>query len=140
VLIDPENHVAKLCAAGMQAEAAGRDAEARTLFLQAWAAHRDHYEACIAAHFLARQQATLEETLYWNQVALDHAAAVGDERVHSFYPSLYLNLGRCHELLGDTEQARRCYGRAATGLVDLPAGPYGDLLRSGIARAQARLG
>jgi hypothetical protein len=138
-VIDPENPVVKLCAAGMQAEAAGCDDEARTLFLQAWAAAQDDYEACIAAHFVARQQPTLADTLYWNQRALAHADAVDDERMAGFYPSLYLNLGRCHELLGDAAQARACYGCAAAGLADLPADAYGDLVRHGIARAQARL-
>jgi hypothetical protein len=138
--VDPNNPIVKLCAAGMQAEAEGRDGDARALFMQAWNASSNDYEASIAAHFVARQQASLEETLRWNQAALNHADAVGDERVGDSYPSLYLNLGRCHELLGDQVAARACYGLAAEKLAELPAGSYGDLVRRGVAAALARMG
>lgn len=57
-MTDPENVVVRLCAQGMQAEAEGRDAQARDLFLQAWEAAEDDYDACIAAHYLARHQPT----------------------------------------------------------------------------------
>ncbi len=137
--MDPNNPVVKLCAAGMQAEGEGRPAAARDLFMQAWAACQDDYEACIAADFVARQQASLEETLRWNQAALDRAQAVGDDRVEGFYPSLYLNLGRSYEVLGDLDAARTYYDLAAAKLDTLGAGRYGDTARYGIAAAQDRI-
>jgi hypothetical protein len=49
---------------------------------------------------------------------LARAEAVGDERVWDFYPSLYVNLGRAHENLGNLAEARRYYQLAADlGLV-----------------------
>src|SRR6185369_12384821 len=103
--MDPNNPIVKLCVAGMRAEGEGRLDEARALFDQAWAARRDAFEACIAAHYVARPQATPEETLRWNEVALEQAEAVGDGRVQGFYASLYLNVGHAHEVLGHTDEA-----------------------------------
>ena len=94
-MIDPANPIVQLCAQGMQAETRGHPDEASALYMQAWQSSADDYEACIAAHYVARQQDDPNEMLRWNQIALDRADAAGDERVRAFYPSLLLNLGRC---------------------------------------------
>ena len=136
--MDPNNPVVKLCAEGMQAEGEGRLDDAHKLFLQAWAARQDDFDACIAAHFLARHRPP-EETLHWNQVAIEHANAVSDERVQGFYPSLYLNLGWSHEQLADLAEAGRYYALAVARLDELPPGPYADVVRKGVTAGQARL-
>ncbi|WP_420127417.1 hypothetical protein [Longimicrobium sp.] len=137
--MDPDNPVVKLCAQGMEAEFAGRPTEARDLFVRAWDARADDYDAAIAAHFVARHQATTSDTLRWNQEALARADAVGDERVRGFYPSLYLNLGHSHEQLGQRDQARHFYGLAAAAATDLPRDSYSDTVRDGIARGLQRV-
>ncbi|MFI0785470.1 hypothetical protein ACH4Q6_07735 [Streptomyces lydicus] len=86
--VDPELPVVRLCVEGMQAEAEGRAEAALELFQRAWDTATDDYEACIAAHYLARHQKSPEDTLRWNQECLDRADRVGDERVRGFYPSL----------------------------------------------------
>lgn len=111
--MDTTNPVIQLCIAGTRAEFEHRLDDARSIYQQAWDAHTDDYEACIAAHYLARFQNSLEESLLWNQVALRHADAVADERVKDFYPSLYLNLGKSHEMLGNLLEARTYFGLAA---------------------------
>jgi len=111
--IDPANPVIRLCVAGTQAEFQGRADAARSLYQQAWQAARDDYEACIAAHYVARFQETPAEMLHWNREALRRAEAVADERVRDFYPSLYLNMGHAHELLGEQAAAERYYALAA---------------------------
>jgi tetratricopeptide (TPR) repeat protein len=131
-MIDPNNPVVKLCAAGMRAEGEGRFEEARSLFNQAWEAKTDGFEACIAAHYVARHQASPQDTLRWNQEALAWAEAVGDERVRDFFPSLYLNLGYSYEQLGDKEEARRCYDLAAERAGSLPEDRYGGIVRNAI--------
>lgn len=111
--MDITNPVIQLCIQGAFAEFEKRTDDARALYHHAWVLHADDYEACIAAHYLARFQDTPEETLHWNQVALERADAVGDERVREFYPSLYLNLGRSYEIMGNQNEAQRYYELAA---------------------------
>ena len=108
-----ESETGRLCALGAQAEYAGCLADACNLYHQAWDAVRDDYDACVAAHYLARTQDDPAQALCWNEIALARAEAVDYERVQGFYPSLYVNLGRSHELLGHMEQARRYYQLAA---------------------------
>ncbi|MCS7481150.1 hypothetical protein ACFFQW_05850 [Umezawaea endophytica] len=131
--MDPDNTVVRLCGEGMRAEAAGRPEEAKRLFLEAWDAAGDDYEACVAAHYVARHQGTPEDVLRWNVVCLDRADAVGDERVRGFYPSLHLNIARAQRDLGDPDEARRHYLAAADRVADVPAGPYGDGIRFAVA-------
>ena len=108
-----DNPIIKLCIAGTQAEFDGNLEAACKLYWQAWEAARDDYEACIAAHYVARCQESPTESLHWNQVALERANVVNDDSVRDFYPSLYLNIGRSYELLGDQNKAEKYYSQAA---------------------------
>jgi tetratricopeptide (TPR) repeat protein len=137
--MDPNNPVVKLCVEGMKAETDGKPDEALLLFMQAWEQSKEDYEACIAAHYVARHQKTLNDTLRWNQASLDRADAVKDERVNDFYPSLYLNMGKAHEDLGNLEQAKTYYELASARIGNLPAGPYRDVVRKGIAQGLERV-
>ena len=111
--MDTNNLVVRLCIEGTRAEFDGQTEKARMLFHQAWEAACDNYEACIAAHYMARHQDSLQDVLYWNEVALLRANAVGDERVQGFFPSLYVNLGHSHEMLGNLAEAERYFKLAA---------------------------
>ena len=132
--MDPNNPVVRLCLEGMEAETKGKFEDARRLFERAWSVCQDDYDACMAAHFLARHQDSTKATFDWNQEALNRANAVGDDRVLGFYSSLYLNLGHSYETLGALAEARRHYQMAADRLDDVPEGPYKDMMRRGIAR------
>jgi len=111
--LDPNNPVIKLCIAGSRAEFEGKIDAARELYRQAWEAATDDYEACIAAHYMARYQADPLDQFRWNKEALERAGAVPDGRVDSFYPSLYLNMGKSYELLGNQPEAQQYYTLAA---------------------------
>lgn len=137
MIIDPENPVVALCAAGMQVE--GTPDEARRLFEQAWNARRDDYEASIAAHFLARHQPSPTDTLNWNLLAVRHAEAVGDDRVAEFMASLYLNLGDSYAALGLLTDAAAAADQATTHLAALPVGGYRDFVSSGVRRLHDRV-
>lgn len=132
--MDPDNIVVQLCVQGMNTEAADRSSEARDLFRQAWEAAGNDYEACVAAHYLARHQPTAAETLHWNQECLTRADRVGDDRVRGFYASLHGNMGRAHLDLGQPDRAREHFETAVRHLADVPAGQYADWLRLCIAR------
>lgn len=111
--MDLENPVVRLCVEGTQAEFQGKKDDACNLYRQAWEAATDDYEACIAAHYMARCQRTPEEILRWNQEALQRANGVKDSRVKEFYPSLYLNLGSSYELMSNHVEAKRYFDLAA---------------------------
>lgn len=119
--MDTNNPVIALCVAGSRAELEGRRADAYALYARAWEAATDDYEACVAAHYVARGATSPQEILRWNREALERAEAVDDERVQAFYPSLYLNMGRSYELLGEQAEAERFYALAAAlGAVHQP--------------------
>ena len=137
--MDPNNPIVKLCVEGMRAEGENRFDDARRIFTQAWETCSDDFEACIAAHYLARHQDNPQDTLRWNQESLACADAVGDERVRGFYPSLYLNLGHSYETLGDTDEAARFYALASQGMDQLPDGRYSGIVRAAVANGQMRI-
>lgn len=137
-----DESVVGLVQQGMRAESKGDPDEARVLFERAWSAAQDDYDRCVAAHFLARHQPTPDDNRRWNKEALrlaDAVAATEPERVRSFYPSLHLNVGYAWEMLGQLDAARRHYDLAAAGLADLPDGPYGEMIRGGVAEGLRRL-
>lgn len=136
--MDASNPVVTLCADGMMAEGRGQTEEARDLFARAWAQSVDDVDRCVAAHYLARQQGSPEATFRWNREALDRAAAVEDDRVRGFYPSLYLNMGKSCEDLGRRDDARRYYELAAGSVDALSDDGYGALVRRGIAAGLRR--
>ena len=111
--MDLNNPVIKLCIEGSQAEFEGKPELAGALYQRAWQTAKDDFEACIAAHYLARFQDNPADRLCWNQEALSRADKIQDERVRDFYPSLYLNLGQSYELLGNAVESKRYYDLAA---------------------------
>ncbi|MGY0058958.1 hypothetical protein ACWY4P_20790 [Streptomyces sp. LZ34] len=133
--MDPENPVVRLCVQGMTAETEGRNEDAHALFQRAWDTAADDYEACVAAHYLARHQPTPEETLRWNQECLGRAGAVNDDRVRGFHASLHLNMCTAYRALGEPDKAREHLALAAARADDVPEGPYGDGIRSAVAES-----
>jgi hypothetical protein len=123
----------------MRAEAEERPVDARALFEQAWARRTDDHDACVAAHYLARQQDDPEEIRRWNQEALRHADAVGDDRVAAFYPSLHVGVAMVNERLGNTIAARAAFEQAAEHVGAMAADAYGEQLRTAIAEGLRRL-
>jgi hypothetical protein len=137
--MDPDNPVVRLCSQGMEAEGKGETDRALKLFMEAWNAASDDYERCIAAHYVARHQISSTETLAWNQRSLEHADTVGDVRVAGFYPSLYLNMGKANEDLGNMSEAMRFYRLAEANLHVVTPGRYRELVQEGIRRGIYRV-
>lgn len=137
---NPENKVVQLCSQGMQAEAEGKTAESHNLFRQAWDIAANDFEKFTAAHYLARAQKDPDDVLAWNLKALNHAFNIADEGVKGHYPSLYLNVGKSYETLGDIPEANNNYQLAANSSDSLPPGKYSDMIRMGIAEGLKRTG
>ena len=123
----------QLCAAGMNVD--GEPAQALAFFEQAWAARRDDFDASVAAHFVARHQATPHDKLEWNERALQHADAVINGRATSLVPSLCLNLGESYRLAAQFEEAERLALRGLLALEQLPSEDgYAQFVRMGLDR------
>jgi tetratricopeptide (TPR) repeat protein len=139
---DVNNNVIKLCVQGMDVEGKGKPEEAGKIFLQAWNEATNDFEKFIAAHFVARHQKNIRDKLKWLETALQFALKINNDNVKDAFPSLYLNIAKCYEDLGDTENAKKNNELAISFANKLSAtGPFyhgtkadlqvGDLLTAG---------
>ena len=108
----PFNNVVKLCIQGMEMEEKGKVGEARKLFLQSWDEATNDFEKFLAAHYIARHQKTVTDMLNWLETALQFALKTDDESVKSAFPSIYLNIAKCYEDLGDSNKAKENFDLA----------------------------
>lgn len=139
---NPNNDIVKLCLQGMRMEDKGQPEEAGKLFLQAFNESSNDFEKFLAAHHVARHQKNVSGKLQWLETTLQHALKINNDTVKSAFPSLYFNLAKCYEELGDPEKAKKNY-ELATLFKDKPSdkGPFyhgtkadlrpGDLLTAG---------
>lgn len=102
----PFNNVIKLCLQGMEMEGKGKPEEAGKLFMQGWNEAINDLEKFLAAYYLARTQKAPSDKLRWLETALHFALRMDDEAVKTAFPSLYSNIAKCYEDLGDSEKAR----------------------------------
>jgi rifampin ADP-ribosylating transferase len=138
----PFNNVVKRCLQGMDMEEKGKPEEADKLFLQGWNEATNDFEKFLTAHYVARHQKTVPGKLKWLETALEHALKINDDTVKSAFPSLYLDIAKCYEDLGDTEKSKE-YAELAALFRNNPSdkGPFyhgtkadlqvGDLLTAG---------
>ena len=139
---DPRNNVIKLCVQGMGMEESGKAEEASKIFLQAWKEATTDFEKFTAAYYVARHQENIHDKLKWLETSLQFALQINDVTVRSAFPSLYSNIAKCHEELGDLENAKK-NRELASSFADKPSddGPFyhgtkadlqvGDLLTAG---------
>ena len=138
----PNNNIVKLCLLGMGMEEKHEPLEASKLFRQAWDEATNDFEKFLAAHYVARQQENVSDKLKWLETTLRFALKTNDAAVKSAFASLYLNIARCYEALGNTDKAKENYELASLSK-DNPTdiGPFyhgtkadlqvGDLLTAG---------
>jgi len=109
IRFDPNNIVVKLCMMGMEKENDGKIEDAVTIFTKAWHEATDDYEKFIAAYHLARRQKQVEERLKWLMTSIECAMNINDDDVKSAYPTLYSDIARCYDELGDSDNAKKYY-------------------------------
>ena len=139
---NPNNNVVKRCLQGMSMEENGETEAAGKLFLQAWNEATYDFEKFISAHYVARYQENVSDKLKWLETTLQFALKINDDSVKSALPSLYSNIAKCYEDLGNPERAKKSY-ELANSFRDNPSdkGPFyhgtkadlqvGDLLTAG---------
>jgi len=136
---DPNNKIVKLCALGMNLEGEGKKEEALKIFQQAWEEATNDFEKFTAAHYVARHQKLVTDKLNWDEIALQLALKINDESMKENYPSLYLNIAKCHEELNDFDKAKMNYQLALSFTNFLHDDGYGKLIKSGIANGIERM-
>ncbi|MFJ3307817.1 hypothetical protein ACIPSA_32975 [Streptomyces sp. NPDC086549] len=122
--------------------------EARSRLLDLWAEvgqDGDPVHRCTLAHYLADTQDDPSDELAWDLRALSAAEelAAGSEgptALHTFYPSLHLNLATDYVKLGHSEAARIHLRRARGAAGALADDSYGDGVRAAMIRLELRLG
>lgn len=139
---NPANTVVRLCIQGMAMEDKGNAAEALKLFLQAWDEAANDFEKFLAAYYVARQQENAADRLNWYETGLQLALKINDDAVKGAIASLYTNIAKCYEELGDRDNAQKNHDLAISS-VHHPSdkGPFyhgtradlqvGDLLTAG---------
>ncbi len=137
--MDLENAAVKLCTQGLAAETQGNHEKALELYMQAWNNRADGFEGSIAAHYIAKHQKSPEDTFHWNNAALAEALTVDDDRVRAFFPSLYLNLGKSYEDLGQMESARQNYTLGLGTPSEQPDDGLGNMIRRGLENGLRRV-
>jgi len=111
--MDLSNPVIQLCMTGTRAEFEKRPADALRCYQEAWDLCQTAVDTCIAAHYVARLQPSIEDELRWNQIALEAARTAGEEQTLEFLPSLYLSLGNSYEKSGNEIKAQKYYALSA---------------------------
>jgi rifampin ADP-ribosylating transferase len=96
----------------------------------------------MASYYVARSQKNVRDQLKWNETALQLALKINNEAVNAAFPSLYFNIAKCYEDLGDADNAKKNY-ESAISSTNQPSdkGPFyhgtkatlqvGDLLTAG---------
>lgn len=102
----PHNPIIQRCLLAISAHSEGRQEEARTLLQKAWQEATDDYEKFIAAHLAGRYGQDPHEQLKWLEKALEAGRKTDSVSVQTALPSLYRDMARCYEALGDKDSAR----------------------------------
>ncbi len=110
----PFNNIVKLCLQGMEMEEKGKPEEASKLFIQSWDEATNDFEKFLAANYVVRHQKNVSDKLNWLETGLHFALKVNNDAVNSALPSLYLNIGKCHEVLGYSDKAKANFDLASS--------------------------
>jgi tetratricopeptide (TPR) repeat protein len=134
---DPNNKVIQLCAEGMNLEVNGKPGDALNMYMQAWNIAVTDEEKFIAAHYVARDQSSIQDKLDWDKTALSCALKAITYKPH--LPSLYLNIAKCYEDLHDYNNALENYKLALSFTSLLANDGYGSMIKAGIDNGLERM-
>lgn len=104
---NPNNNIIRYCIQAMDMEEKNKPEEAKKLFLQGWAEATNDFEKYLTAFFVARHQDDISDKLQWLETSLQLALKINSDTVHTALPTLYFNIAKCYEGLGDIEKAKK---------------------------------
>ncbi|HAO07672.1 MAG TPA: rRNA adenine methyltransferase [Chryseobacterium sp.] len=133
------NKVVQFCTQGMELEGLGDTKAATDLFLEAWSIASTDFEKFTAAHYVARHQNSITDKLHWDNVALHFALQIESDTIKAVLPSLYLNIGKCHEDLNNFKMANVFYEKGLSLIDFLSDDGYGKMIKTGIMNAMGRM-
>lgn len=136
---DPNNTIVRLCIQGLEYQGLGEKEKAMSYYGLAWSEAKTDFEKFTAAHYLARHQTDPEKELEWNQLALTHAKLVERDSMKQHFPSLYLNIAKSFEQMGDHSSAYKACESANSYIKYLSNDGYGRMIAAGIKAAITRL-
>ncbi len=93
----------------MDLEEKSNPEEASRIFFKAWNEATNDFEKLIAAHYVARHQKSVSDKLKWIETALQIALDLNNDYAKGVLPSLYSNIAKCYEELGDLDYAKKNY-------------------------------
>jgi rifampin ADP-ribosylating transferase len=123
----------------MELEGAGDLLHAKEIFEKAWNEAESDIEKLTAAHYLARHQESVFEKYKWDQIALQLALKVNDEKLKAILPSLFLNIGKCYEDMGHRDFAKSNYEIALSYIEHMPNDGYAQMIHRGIINGLERV-
>ncbi|WP_153798686.1 rRNA adenine methyltransferase [Foetidibacter luteolus] len=132
MLYNPDNPVVQLCVKGIQKEYAGNFDQAAKLYREAWDLAADAFESFTAAHYMARIQNSVYDTLKWNLFAYQLATQVVQPDISEAFPSLCLNVAKSYEDVKQYPAAEEYYQLAERYSRHLKKDQYGNMIISGV--------
>lgn len=87
----------------------GKSEEAGVIFFQAFDDAENDFERFLAAFFVAKNQENVSDKLKWFETALQFALKINDAAAMSALPTLYSNIAKWYEELGDSDNAKKNY-------------------------------
>jgi rifampin ADP-ribosylating transferase len=93
----------------MEMEGKDQPEEAGRLFLLAWNESTNDFEKFLAAYYVARHQENPSDKLKWYETSLQFALKVNNEMVNGALATLYANIAKCYEDIGDADKAIKNY-------------------------------
>ena len=91
----------------MASEGLGQTEKAKLLFEQAWTEAIRILKNSQPLILLPAIRTDTNGKLKWDETALEMALKIDQESMKASYPSLYLNIGKCHEDLKVISQAEK---------------------------------
>lgn len=106
---DSKNKIIGLCMLGMNMEEQGDSEGAMAILIKALNESTDDFEKFVATYQIAKYEKNIPEKLKWLEKSLQYAIKSEDYGIKSTLPTIYFDIAKCYEELGESEKAKINY-------------------------------